>query len=101
MILAGDVATYSVALQSISNLDTPYVYFQVGIPELLINAIVYGLPYVSFNSNVRGGPDGREDIAWAMIDSSVNTDDIYAARSSARLPVRPRTRTASPASPST
>ena len=79
-ILAGEVGTYSVALQSISNLDTPYVYFQVGIPELLINDIVYSLPYVRFNSNVRGAPDVRDDIAWAMIDSSVNSDDIYAGQ---------------------
>ncbi len=79
-ILAGEVGTYSVALQSVSNLDTPYVYFQVGIPELLINDIVYSLPFVRFNSNVRGVPDVRDDIAWAMIDSSVNSDDIYAGQ---------------------
>ena len=32
VILAGDLATYSVALQSLCNLDAPYVYFQVGVP---------------------------------------------------------------------
>ncbi len=37
VILAGDVGTYSVALQSLSNLDTPYVFFQVGIPEMGLN----------------------------------------------------------------
>jgi large repetitive protein len=72
-ILAGDVGTYSVALQSVSNLDTPYVFFQVGIPEMLTNQYVYGLPFVRFNSNVRGAPDGGEDVPWAEIDSSVNT----------------------------
>ena len=55
-ILAGDVGTYSVALQSISNVDTPYVYFEAGIPEMLNNEFVYGLPFLRYNSNVRGGP---------------------------------------------
>ncbi len=71
-ILAGDVGTYSVALQSVSNLDTPYVYFEVGIPEMLNNEFVYGLPFVRFNSNVRGGPDGADNVPWAEIDSVVN-----------------------------
>ncbi|MEM9586008.1 MAG: CARDB domain-containing protein, partial [Planctomycetota bacterium] len=73
-ILAGDVGTYSVALQSISNLDTPYVHFTVGIPEMLTNEFVYDLPFVRFDSNVRGAPDGRDDIPWAEINSSVNAD---------------------------
>ncbi|MFM2004219.1 MAG: hypothetical protein RI963_3645, partial [Planctomycetota bacterium] len=76
-ILAGDVGTYSVALQSISNVDTPYVFFQVGIPELLRNDYVYNLPFVQFASNLRGGPDGRNDIAWAQIDSAVNTAGAF------------------------
>ena len=61
VILAGDQSTYSVALQGISNLDTPYTYFEVGVPQLLINPIVYGLPYLEFYTNVRGEPEGAED----------------------------------------
>ncbi len=74
-ILAGDVGTYSVALQSVSNLDTPYVYFEVGIPEMLTNQYVYGLPFVRFNSNVRGAPDNADDVAWAEIDSVINAGE--------------------------
>jgi len=74
-ILAGDVGTYSVALQSISNVDTPYTYFEVGIPEMGINAMIYDLPYVQFFSNVRGSPESGdvEDVPWASLDSAVNT----------------------------
>ena len=75
-ILAGDVGTYSVALQSVSNLDTPYVHFEVGIPEMLTNQYVYGLPFVRYNSNVRGRPDGADDVPWAEIDSVINAGDL-------------------------
>ncbi len=79
VILAGDQATYSVALQGISNLDAPYTFFQVGIPELQINPIVYGLPYVDFYTNVRGAPEGaagtaNADVPWAQLDSITNTN---------------------------
>ncbi len=73
VILAGDVGTYSVALQSLSNVDTPYVYFQVGVPEMGTNSVIYNLPYVRFNSNVRGAPDDPGNVAYATIDSTVNT----------------------------
>ena len=62
IILAGDQATYSVALQSISNLDAPYTYFEVGVPQLLFNPIVYGLPYLEFFTNVRGTPEGADGL---------------------------------------
>jgi YD repeat-containing protein len=74
-ILAGDIGTYSVALQNLSNLDAPYTYFEVGIPELGTNMFVYDLPYLTFTSNVHGRPtaDELQDIAWASLDSAVNT----------------------------
>ena len=75
-VLAGDVGTYSVALKGIGNLDTPYVFFEVGMPELGIHELLYELPYLAFGSNVRGGPEtgGLENVAWASLDSAVNTD---------------------------
>src|SRR5262249_6999726 len=79
VILAGDAGTYSVALQSLSNLDTPYVFFQVGIPEMGNNQYVYGLPFVKFSSNVRGAPDNSGDVAYATIDSAVNTNGTILA----------------------
>ncbi len=78
VILAGDQATYSVALQNISNLDAPYTYFEVGVPQLLQNPIVYGLPYLEFYTNVRGAPEGgadgpNADVPWVHMESIVNT----------------------------
>ncbi|MEI7464998.1 MAG: CARDB domain-containing protein, partial [Burkholderiales bacterium] len=66
---------YHVTLENGTNVDTPYVYFQVGVPEMGDNARVLGLPYVSFASNVRGGPNAADDpnAAWASLDSEVNT----------------------------
>ncbi|MBN8490904.1 MAG: LEPR-XLL domain-containing protein, partial [Burkholderiales bacterium] len=79
IILAGDQATYSVALQGISNVDAPYTYFEVGVPQLLFNPIVYGLPYLEFFTNVRGTPEGaagsaNEGVPWAELESITNTD---------------------------
>ncbi len=55
-ILAGDSATYSVALDNLGNLDAPYTLFQFGVPNLGNNPIVYGLPYLTFSDNVAGAP---------------------------------------------
>src|SRR5262249_41218329 len=46
---------------------------QVGIPEMGNNEFVYGLPFVRFTSNVRGGPDTASDVPYATLDSAVNT----------------------------
>ncbi|MCU0915393.1 MAG: tandem-95 repeat protein [Planctomycetes bacterium] len=78
VIPAGDQATYSIALQNISNLDAPYTFFQVGVPELLLNQYVYGLPFLQFFTNVRGTPEGaagtaNADVPWASIESITNT----------------------------
>ncbi|MCR5864424.1 pre-peptidase C-terminal domain-containing protein [Aquincola sp. J276] len=72
---AGQTGVYNVTLKSLTNVDTPYVYFNVGASELGDNAKVFGLPYVTFSSNVRGGPDNgqRTDVAWATLDSETNT----------------------------
>jgi subtilase family serine protease len=93
----GDIATYSVSLQSLTNVDTPYVRFDVGAPDMgnsenLLKEI--GLPYVVFGSNIGGQADGvtldtagntqaygitqtngtvRKDIPWAQLDGSQNT----------------------------
>ena len=80
VVLAGQTGLYSVALQSLTNVDTPYVYFQFGTPEMGNNDMVYGLPYLTFNSNVRGAPDeAREDVPWASLDSEVNTGGFMLA----------------------
>ena len=74
-ILAGDVGTYSVALENLGNVDAPYTFFQVGVPEMGINTWVYNLPYAQFFTNVRGAPPaGLADVPWASLESIVNTD---------------------------
>ncbi len=76
IVMAGDTGRYSVSFQSLSNLDTPYVYYQVGVPELGINKEVYGLPYLHFFTNAQGTPpsDSLNDIPWADLNPIVNTD---------------------------
>jgi CARDB len=77
VILAGDVGTYSVSLQSLSNVDTPYTYFTFGVPEMGTNSVVYNLPYVAFSSNLGGQPtvSNGADIPWASLKSDANTTD--------------------------
>ncbi len=78
MILAGDQATYSVALQNLANLDAPYTYFELGVPQLNLNQYVYGLPYLEFFTNVRGTPEGaagtaNAQVPWVHLESITNT----------------------------
>src|SRR5690606_33646717 len=79
VILAGDQATYSVALENRSNLDAPYTYFQVGVPELGSNQYVYGLRFLDFFTNVRGAPEGvlagvNALVPWLGLESITNTN---------------------------
>jgi hypothetical protein len=74
VVLAGDIGTYGVAFQSLTNIDTPYVKYEFGIPEMGFNPILFGLPYVALETNLRGAPDGgSKDIPWASLDSEVNS----------------------------
>ncbi|MBI3350329.1 MAG: putative Ig domain-containing protein, partial [Burkholderiales bacterium] len=75
VVPSGQTGLYSISLQSLTNVDTPYVYFSFGVTELGDNAKVYGLPYTTFSSNVSGKPDGnlRSDVGWASLDSEVNS----------------------------
>src|SRR5690606_35714972 len=93
----GQSGIYSVSLQSLTNVDTPYVRFNLGATNLGSSEYVLGglnLPYVIFGTNVVGQPTGatdnsvgnnqsyvqspttgmpREDIPWASLDGAVNT----------------------------
>ena len=77
----GATGTYSVSLQSLTNVDTPYVYFTFGAPQLGTNQWVFGLPFLSFTSNVTGSPDNgeRSDVPWASLSSTVNTNGLTMA----------------------
>lgn len=93
----GDAATYTVSLQSLTNVDTPYVRFDVGAVEMGYNHYLLDgldLPYALFGSNVGGSPFGntanapantqgygqtpgsqpRSDIPWASLDGTENTN---------------------------
>ena len=97
----GNAADYSVSLQSLTNVDTPYVRFDVGASEMGHSEYLIGkmsLPYVVFGSNIGGKPNGkttavantqnydgtpfkniRKDIPWAALDSSLNINGINLA----------------------
>ena len=50
-IFAGDTGTYSVALQNLGNIDAPYTYFTVGIPEIRgTNYRADNLPYLAISN---------------------------------------------------
>ena len=93
----GENGLYSVSLQSLTNVDTPYVRFDFGVPEMGYSEDVLAglhLPYLVFGTNVAGQPDGltvdaagntqdygptptngtsRSDIPWARLDGAQNT----------------------------
>ncbi len=75
VISAGGSGLYGFSLQSLTNIDTPYVYFNFGIPELGTNPKVFDLSYVVFSNNLRGAPIGplAENVPWASLDSTLNT----------------------------
>ncbi|HLF95978.1 MAG TPA: CARDB domain-containing protein, partial [Methylococcaceae bacterium] len=99
----GERGIYSVALQSLTNVDTPYVRFDFGATDMGDSAYVLeglSLPYVVFGSNVGGRPDGatadaagntqgygptptaglsRADIPWASLDGAQNTQGFNLA----------------------
>jgi hypothetical protein len=92
----GDGATYTVSLQSLTNVDTPYVRFDIGAVEMGYNQYLVdglNLPFLVFGSNVGGSPYGntanapantqaygqtpssqsRTDIPWSSLDGTLNT----------------------------
>ncbi len=80
VVPAGETGIYSISLQSLTNVDTPYVFFTFGAPQLGQNPQVFNLPFTTFNSNVRGGPDGqRTDVPFTSLDSEVNTTGLMLA----------------------
>ena len=88
-ILAGESETYSVALGNLANIDAPYTFFQIGIPEMGYNTPdfsagkiwgVYDLPYAVLTNNVRGGPEegalSTQNIPWPELESSINFEGM-------------------------
>ncbi len=75
VVPVGSAGTYAVTLQSLTNVDTPYVRYTFGIPYIGTNPKAYDIPYVEFSSNLTGTPDGTLDpaVPWASLRSEVNT----------------------------
>ncbi|MCM8597201.1 MAG: putative Ig domain-containing protein, partial [Candidatus Accumulibacter sp.] len=74
----GESGIYSVSLQNLGNLDTPYVRFSVGVPEMgYSDEVLEGLalPYLVFGGTAGGQPDGR------TVDSAGNTQHYGATPS--------------------
>ncbi|WP_372897880.1 CARDB domain-containing protein, partial [Stieleria sp.] len=71
----GEVGTFSFSVDNRSNVDAPYVYFTLGVPELGTNPDLFGFRYAAFTSNLRGRPDGQafDDVPWASLDSAITT----------------------------
>ena len=57
VVPAGEAGTYSVVVDSLTNVDTPYVHFTFGAPELGTNDFAYTLPYLQFATNLGDGSD--------------------------------------------
>ncbi|RYD85586.1 MAG: APHP domain-containing protein, partial [Verrucomicrobiaceae bacterium] len=76
VIPAGQAGLYGFSLQSLTNVDTPYVYFNFGIPELGTNPSVFDFKRVVFSNNLRGEPEGGNagNVPWASLDSTLNTN---------------------------
>jgi len=73
VLAPGDTGTYGVTIINRTNLDTPYAFFEFGLPELDLNPEVFNLPFVTFRSNLRGAPEDQlENLPWAGLVSDVN-----------------------------
>ncbi|MGA8137346.1 MAG: CARDB domain-containing protein, partial [Pseudomonas gingeri] len=98
----GDSATYTVSLQSLTNVDTPYVYFNIGAVQMGYNQYLLDglhLPYALFGASVTGNPFGdssnsaannqaygqtvatqsRSDIPWSSLDGTLDTNGFNLA----------------------
>ncbi|WP_167370367.1 CARDB domain-containing protein [Acinetobacter genomosp. 33YU] len=102
-LIPGDSGIYSISLQSLTNVDTPYVRFDIGAVEMGYNEhLIQGLklPFFIFGSNVGGQPSGIvvgdqvntqqygvtptdkskiSQIPWASLDGALNTSGINLA----------------------
>ena len=72
VLYSGDTGFYGFSLQSTTNVDTPYVQFEFGIPNLGNNPI-FNDPYVTLSSNVGGSPNVA-GVPWADLTSIVDTN---------------------------
>ncbi|HHX88190.1 MAG TPA: LEPR-XLL domain-containing protein, partial [Paracoccus sp.] len=74
IVPVGGTGTYALTLQNFSNVDTPYVHFTFGAPDLGRAEGVYNLPFLNFTTNLSGTPPaGAGDVPWTFADARINT----------------------------
>ncbi|MGE4182659.1 MAG: putative Ig domain-containing protein, partial [Limisphaerales bacterium] len=70
-------AYYGVSFDSLTNVDTPYVFFQYGVPRIENTTFVPGERLV-FQTNLQGSPN-IPGIPWANLDPVLNLDGVLTA----------------------
>ncbi|MDB5349218.1 MAG: hypothetical protein JWN86_465, partial [Planctomycetota bacterium] len=71
LLSPGQSGLYGFTLQSTTNVDTPYVFYQFGVPEMGENPVLFNLPYVVFNTSAGAAPNVA-NVAWAEVVSAVD-----------------------------
>jgi hypothetical protein len=73
VLTAGDQALYGFSLSSTTNVDIPYVDFQVGIPQL--DAPSLQDPHLSMVTNLGSGTNPNvADVPWASLNPNLDTN---------------------------
>ncbi|MFN4170881.1 MAG: CARDB domain-containing protein, partial [Pseudorhodobacter sp.] len=74
IVPVGGTGNYALTLRNFSNVDTPYVHFTFGAPELGRAEGVYDLPFLQFTTNLTGEPasGARADVPWTLADARLN-----------------------------
>ncbi|MFP4283657.1 MAG: hypothetical protein ACLFU2_13635, partial [Opitutales bacterium] len=72
-------ATYALSLLSLTNVDTPYLFFEYGVPRVFNDAaaIIPG-ERLDMQTNLRGAP-GVDEVPWDDLESIVNRDGVLTA----------------------
>jgi subtilase family serine protease len=70
-------AYYGVSLDSRTNLDTPYVYFQYGVPRISNNTFIPG-ERLLLQTNLQGSPNVA-GVSWANLDPILNLGGVLTA----------------------
>ncbi|MGB2202392.1 MAG: CARDB domain-containing protein, partial [Pseudooceanicola atlanticus] len=75
IVPVGQTGNYALTLQNFSNIDTPYVHFTFGAPNMGQAEGVYDLPFLKFTTNLSGDPatDAGSDVPWADLGPITNT----------------------------
>ncbi len=72
ILYAGDTGYYGFSLQSLTNVDIPYVQFEFGVPNLGVNSEEAFTPYLGFYSNLQGNPNVA-GVPWDQLSASTDT----------------------------